>query len=169
MVFLHAASNVAVPGGSHPSPLAGSTQPSLHFETTHVAFMHTPEAQSVQSAPGGPWTHFCPTLPSTVTAVHASRPLHGSSSEQASLALSHVNLQSTSHPVPGPFPAPKSQSSPASGSPLPHFGSLQAPALQTPAAPHALPSCAGSAEVVHAWASLQAARLHSAAAGQSVL
>ena len=43
---LHVASHITVPGGSHCSPLAGSTQPSPQLEALHTPAPRTPAAQA---------------------------------------------------------------------------------------------------------------------------
>src|ERR1700733_6459387 len=83
--------------------------------------------------------------------------------------LAQENLQLYSQPVPGPFFAPKSQSSPPSFTPLPHVapGAMHAPLLQTRPVAHACPFFDGSAAAWQRCVAEQLVVLHATAA-QSV-
>jgi hypothetical protein len=84
-----------------------------------------------------------------MTDPHTSAPLHVFASGHVSGIFPHENEHVASQPVFGPFPAPKSHCSIPSTTPSPHTGSAQAPCLQRPFAPHAVPSFAGSVWDAH--------------------
>src|SRR5262245_40556656 len=98
-----------------------------------------------------------------------STPSHSFLSGQLSGDFVHENLQKLSHPVPGPLPAPKSQSSPISITPFPQTAPAprQAPFVQVRPTSHSEPSCAGSGASPQVLFAVQTALLHGIGAGQS--